>query len=217
MKAPRPDGEFPNTSFTSHPDASMIYLWILASYVLGSLPFGIIIARTCKGIDPRTAGSGNPGATNVARLCGLPWGILTLACDLLKGLLAVQISLYLSPDAWFHSACVLAVIGGHIKSCFLGFRGGKGVSTTIGALIPLGLPPLLCAAGCCVAVIAVSSFVSLGSLTLVSSLLIFYPLFDRFDLLPLAVVLTVLIFWTHRSNIGRLLRGEEKSWRKSRN
>ena len=52
----------------------MIYLWILASYLLGSLPFGIIIAQGCKGIDPRAAGSGNPGATNVARLCGLPWG-----------------------------------------------------------------------------------------------------------------------------------------------
>ena len=91
----------------------MICLWILVSYVLGSLPFGIIIARGCRGIDPRTAGSGNPGATNVARLCGLPWGVLTLACDLLKGLIAVWISLRLTPEAWFHSACALAVVGGH--------------------------------------------------------------------------------------------------------
>lgn len=194
----------------------MIYLWVLASYLLGSLPFGIIIAKSCKGIDPRAAGSGNPGATNVARLCGLPWGVLTLACDLLKGLVAVWVSLKLAPEALFHSACVLAVVGGHIKSCFLGFRGGKGVSTTIGALIPLGLAPLLCAVGCCLAVIALSSYVSLGSLTLVSSLLLFYPLFDHPDLLPLAVVLTVVVFWTHRSNIARLRRGEEKSWRKGK-
>ena len=194
----------------------MICLWILVSYVLGSLPFGIIIARGCRGIDPRTAGSGNPGATNVARLCGLPWGVLTLACDLLKGLIAVWISLRLTPEAWFHSACALAVVGGHIKSCFLGFKGGKGVSTTIGALLPLGVLPLLCAEGCCLLVIALSSYVSLGSLTLVTSLLAFYPLFGRIDLLPLAAVLTVVVFWTHRSNIGRLRRGEEKSWRRSK-
>lgn len=194
----------------------MICLWILVSYVLGSLPFGIIIARGGRGIDPRTAGSGNPGATNVARLCGLPWGVLTLACDLLKGLIAVWISLRLTPEAWFHSACALAVVGGHIKSCFLGFKGGKGVSTTIGALLPLGVLPLLCAVGCCLLVIALSSYVSLGSLTLVTSLLAFYPLFGRIDLLPLAAVLTVVVFWTHRSNIGRLRRGEEKSWRRSK-
>ena len=194
----------------------MICLWILVSYVLGSLPFGIIIARGCRGIDTRTAGSGNPGATNVARLCGLPWGVLTLACDLLKGLIAVWISLRLTPEAWFHSACALAVVGGHIKSCFLGFKGGKGVSTTIGALLPLGVLPLLCAVGCCLLVIALSSYVSLGSLTLVTSLLAFYPLFGRIDLLPLAAVLTVVVFWTHRSNIGRLRRGEEKSWRRSK-
>lgn len=152
----------------------------------------------------------------MARLCGLPWGVLTLACDLLKGLIAVWISLRLTPEAWFHSACALAVVGGHIKSCFLGFKGGKGVSTTIGALLPLGVLPLLCAVGCCLLVIALSSYVSLGSLTLVTSLLAFYPLFGRIDLLPLAAVLTVVVFWTHRSNIGRLRRGEEKSWRRSK-
>ena len=88
--------------------------------------------------------------------------------------------------------------------------------TTIGALLPLGVLPLLCAVGCCLLVIALSSYVSLGSLTLVTSLLAFYPLFGRIDLLPLAAVLTVVVFWTHRSNIGRLRRGEEKSWRRSK-
>ena len=70
--------------------------------------------------------------------------------------------------------------------------------------------------GCCLLVIALSSYVSLGSLTLVTSLLAFYPLFGRIDLLPLAAVLTVVVFWTHRSNIGRLRRGEEKSWHRSK-
>lgn len=160
---------------------------------------------------PGAAGESIParrGAATPEPQCGPalrpPWGVLTLACDLLKGLIAVWISLRLTPEAWFHSACALAVVGGHIKSCFLGFKGGKGVSTTIGALLPLGVLPLLCAVGCCLLVIALSSYVSLGSLTLVTSLLAFYPLFGRIDLLPLAAVLTVVVFWTHRSNIGRL-------------
>ncbi len=189
-------------------------LWILASYLAGALPFGVIIAKTCKGVDPRSAGSGNPGATNVARLCGLPFGVLTLACDLLKGALPVWAALHIDPSSAFHSAAALAAVAGHITSPFLRFRGGKGVATTIGVLLPLGLPPLLCAVICCVTGIALSGYVSLGSLTLITSLAVFYPLFGRWDLLPLALVLLLVIFWTHRANIRRLALGEEKSWRK---
>ena len=174
----------------------------------------MVIAKLGKGIDPRRAGSGNPGATNVARLCGLPFGILTLACDLLKGALPVWTALHLDPSALFHSSVALAAVAGHIKSPFLGFHGGKGVATTIGVLLPLGFWPLAGAVLCCLAVIAVTSYVSLGSLTLITTLAIFYPLSGRWDLLPLALILMVIIFWTHRSNIRRLALGEEKSWRK---
>lgn len=188
--------------------------WVALAFALGSIPFGVVIARLARGIDPRRAGSGNPGATNVARLCGLPFGILTLACDLLKGALPVWASLYLDPSTLFHSAVALAAVAGHIKSPFLGFHGGKGVATTIGALLPLGFWPLLGAVLCCLAVIAATSYVSLGSLTLITSLVVFYPLSGRRDLLPLALILMAIIFWTHRANIRRLVRGEEKSWRK---
>lgn len=193
----------------------MTILWIAISYLLGAIPFGVVIARLGKGIDPRRAGSGNPGATNVARLCGLPYGVLTLACDVLKGALPVWASLHMDPSALFHSAVALAAVIGHIKSPFLGFHGGKGVATTIGVLLPLGVYPLLCAVLCCLAVIAATSYVSLGSLTLITALAVFYPLFGRRDLLPLALILLVIIFWTHRANIRRLLKGEEKSWRRS--
>lgn len=192
----------------------MIMLWVVISYLLGSIPFGVVIAKVGKGIDPRQAGSGNSGATNVARLCGLPYGVLTLACDVLKGALPVWASLHMDPSALFHSAVALAAVVGHIKSPFLGFHGGKGVATTIGVLLPLGLYPLLCAVLCCLAVIAATSYVSLGSLTLITTLAVFYPLFGRWDLLPLALILLAIIFWTHRANIRRLLKGEEKSWRK---
>jgi len=186
-----------------------------AAYLLGAVPFGVLIAKLCKGIDPRRAGSGNPGATNVARLCGLPWGILTLACDLLKGLLPVWIASCHAPGI-LPSVVALAAVAGHITSPFLGFHGGKGVATTIGVLIPLGLAPLLCAVGCCLVIIAVTGYVSAGSLVLISSLLVFYPIFGRPELLPLALVFLLILFWTHRTNIRRLLRGEEKSWRKAK-
>lgn len=192
-------------------------LWIVASYFIGAIPFGVVIAKTFKGIDPRTAGSGNPGSTNVARLCGVPCGVLTLICDVLKGAVPVWLAIQM-PDTvpMFPMGTALAAIMGHITSPFLGFKGGKGVATTIGALLPLAFLPLLCAVICCVAVIAVSNFVSLGSLTLIISLLVFYPFFGHADLLPLAMVLCAIIFWTHRANIRRLLSGEEKSWRKSK-
>lgn len=185
---------------------------LILAFFLGSIPFGLVIARTFKGVDPRKAGSGNIGSTNVARLCGLPWGILTLFCDIMKGLLPALMAVHFLPSAYMQSAVALAAVVGHIKSPFLGFRGGKGVATTIGALIPLAFWPLLCAVLCCVAVIAVTRYVSLGSMVMAASLVIFYALFGRFDLEPLALILLIMIVWAHRANIGRLMRGEESKF-----
>lgn len=187
-------------------------LCVALAFLLGSIPFGLVIARTFKGIDPRRAGSGNIGSTNVARLCGLPWGLLTLFCDIMKGLLPVLLAVHVLPDPLMQSVVALAAVTGHIKSPFLGFKGGKGVATTIGALIPLAFWPLLCAVLCCVAVIAVTRYVSLGSMVMAASLVVFYALFGRPDLEPLAVILLVMIVWAHRTNIGRLMRGEESKF-----
>ena len=190
----------------------LLILCIALAFFLGSIPFGLVIAKTFKGIDPRKAGSGNIGSTNVARLCGLPWGILTLLCDILKGLLPVLLAVHILPDPLMQSLVALAAVMGHIKSPFLSFKGGKGVATTIGALIPLAFWPLLCAVLCCVAVIAVTRYVSLGSMVMSASLVVFYALFGRPDLEPLAVMLLVMILWAHRANIGRLIRGEESKF-----
>ena len=194
----------------------MTYLALLfcvaLAFLLGAVPFGLVIAKTFKGIDPRKAGSGNIGSTNVARLCGLPWGILTLFCDIMKGLLPVLLAVQFLPSPYMQSAVAFAAVAGHVKSPFLGFRGGKGVATTIGALIPLAFWPLLCAVLCCVVVIAVTRYVSLGSMVMSGSLIVFYALFGRFDLEPLAVVLFAMIVWAHRANIGRLMRGEESKF-----
>ena len=156
-------------------------LWICLTYCIGSVPFGLVFAKTSCRIGPRTAGSGNVGATNVARLCGKAWGAATLACDLLKGTIPV-------------------------------FKGGKAVATAIGVLIPLAFWQLLIAVCICLFLIWRSGFVSLGSLALVTAMPILLALSGKFGLLPLSLIILALVFWSHRENIRRLAKGEEKTW-----
>ncbi len=139
-------------------------LWIAIAYVMGSIPFGLVFARTFCGVDPRTGGSRNVGATNVARLCGTKWGVATLVCDALKGALPVAIALSFSDSTLFHSLTALAALLGHLHSCFLSFKGGKAVATTVGVFIPLAFWQLVLAGIACLLVIWRSGFVSLGSL-----------------------------------------------------
>ena len=194
----------------------MCYLTLILcmafAFVLGSIPFGLVIAKTFKGIDPRKAGSGNIGSTNVARLCGWPCGVLTLFCDIMKGTLPVLIAVHFMPEQFWQSLVALCAVLGHIKSPLLGFKGGKGVATTIGALIPLAFLPLLCAVACFFVVVFITRYVSLSSMTMAVALVVFYALFGHWQLLPLGTVLAVMIIWAHRSNIGRLMRGEESKF-----
>lgn len=191
-------------------------LWCIMAYIIGSIPFGVVIAKTCCGIDPRAAGSRSSGATNVSRLCGFPYGVATLACDVAKGALPVWGALWLDPAPLFVSAVGLACVVGHVFSCFMGFRGGKAVATTIGVFIPLSFWSILGSCALCVLVIWRSGFVSLGSLTLVASLPIILALANQWSWVPLALCLCVVVFVKHSENIQRLRRGEEKPWLKSR-
>lgn len=192
------------------------FLWVIMAYIAGSIPFGIVIAKTCSGVDPRTAGSRSSGATNVSRLCGLPWGIATLACDVAKGALPVWGALWLDPDVFFVSLTGLACVLGHVFSCFTGLKGGKAVATTIGVFIPLAFQALLGACALCMLVIWRSRFVSLGSLTLVTALPVLLLFVHKAEWLPLSVCLAIIVYYRHRENIARLLRGEEKPWLKSK-
>ena len=140
------------------------------AYALGSVPWGLVIAKTFCGVDPRLDGSRNTGATNVARLCGFGWGVATLACDVLKGALPVWLALRVNPAPLFVSAVALACVLGHVFSCFMRFRGGKAVATSIGVFLPLAFWPLLAASLLCVLIIWRSGYVSLGSLALVTAL-----------------------------------------------
>ena len=116
-----------------------------AAYFMGAAPWGLVIARCFCGIDPRTDGSRNTGATNVSRLCGFGWGVATLACDVLKGALPVWIALQAGLGAAGVTLVALCAVLGHVFSCFLGFKGGKAVATSIGVFLPLAFVPLLIA------------------------------------------------------------------------
>lgn len=191
-------------------------LWIIMAYILGSVPFGLVIAKTCCHIDPRKGGSNSIGATNVSRLCGFPYGVLTLACDVAKGALPVWGAMELFPNVFFVSVTGMACVLGHVFSCFLNFRGGKAVATSIGVFIPLAFQPLLGACALCMLVIWRTGFVSLGSLTLLASMPVLLAFTDQWEWIPLALCLCVVVFVKHRENIQRLRNGTEKPWLKSK-
>ena len=192
-------------------------LWIALAYVLGSAPWGLVIARTFCGIDPRESGSRNTGATNVARLCGFKWGVVTLLCDVAKGAMPVWLAFKVNASPAFVSIVALACVLGHVFSCFMKFRGGKAVATSIGIFLPLAFWQLLASALLCTLVIWRSGFVSLGSLTLVTALPVALAVSGQWVWLPLALGVWAVVAWKHRENIVRLRSGTEKSWLKSKN
>lgn len=191
-----------------------IIVWPIIAYVLGSIPFGLFIAKSLCNIDPRLDGSKNTGATNVARLCGTKYGIMTLALDVSKGLFPV-----LMASAWIDSDMGLSIVAlgailGHAFSCFMNFKGGKAVATTVGAFLALSSWGTIFSAALCLGVVALSGHVSMGSLTLALALPVFMILTGNFGYVPAALVVMVLLFWRHKENIHRLARGEENPWMK---
>lgn len=193
------------------------HYWIilpLAGYLLGSIPFGIVVAKMFGDVDPRTVGSGNIGATNVARACGAKAGIFALVLDILKGFVPVYLATAFGQHWAYLSLTALAAVLGHIFPVYLKFKGGKAVATAIGAFLPLAPLAALLAAAVCIAVILLSGYVSLGSLTLALGLPAFSLITLQFGFVPLGLVVMVLLFWRHRENIVRLDRGEEHAWKR---
>ncbi len=190
---------------------------VAAAFLAGSIPFGLVIGKYCCGVDPRTGGSCNVGATNVARLCGTTWGILTLLCDILKGFLPVY--LYAATGEGAQNLIYpigLALISGHMFSFFLGGKGGKGVATTVGVFLALAPIQLILAGLACLFTIWRSGFVSVGSLVLMTLLPVLFLLSGRWLDFVFALFVATLVIYAHRENIGRLLRGEEKTWLKKK-
>lgn len=189
---------------------------ILISYLVGSMPTAYLAGRA-RGVDLRAHGSGNLGATNVARVLGTRTGVAVFAVDLLKGFLPVWIlpryvDVSLNPELWavlFGAAAIL----GHVKPIFLGGKGGgKGVATASGVFLALAFVPLLIAQAVWAAVFYFTRYVSLASLISAAVLSIAILTWWRDPASPIflaGVAVMVFVFWTHRANIGRLRRGEE--------
>lgn len=196
----------------------MEYVLILGSYLMGSIPFGLVLGRLA-GVDVRAGGSGNIGATNVARLAGRKLGIMTLLCDMLKGILPMLAAAWLLPEIsgreiWV-ALCGGAAFLGHLFPLYLRFRGGKGVATALGLFLYLTPVAALLAALAFVVGVLNWGYVSLGSLS--AALLLpglVWLLSGSVENTLLALGVGVLIWLKHSDNIGRLRRGEEKGWRK---
>lgn len=187
-----------------------IAIWLVGAYLVGGIPFGFLIGKM-RGVDLRTVGSKNIGATNVFRTVGKKWGLIAFACDVLKGLVPTLFA----PEAialWVGIACVV----GHMLTPYMKFKGGKGVATAFGMLIGL-IPGMVGAAFAIFAVVfALSHYISLGSCTAAAFLMvaIWFPILGTrgAEDLPQCILVTLIaafIIFKHRSNIGRLLKGTE--------
>ncbi len=189
-----------------------VILWSIIAYILGSIPFGLIIAKLFCKIDPREGGSRNTGATNIARLCGLKYGIATLLLDASKGLFPVLLAASWIDSDLGVSIVFMAAIFGHAFSCFMNLKGGKAVATTIGAFLAVSPWGVLISGSLCLAVVAASGHVSMGSLTIALTLPICLLLTGNIAFVPAALVVMLLLFWRHKDNIHRLAKGEENPW-----
>ena len=180
---------------------------LVLAYLLGSIPSGILVSWLCKLPDPRTIGSGNIGATNMLRLGNKGAALLTLFFDVLKGSLAVIFALITVPSIT-QFAGIMAVVG-HIWSIWLMFRGGKGVATAFGVMLILNWLLALACLGTWIIFAITTRYSSLASLVafLLSSVYAYFM--GATYLIGTCLILTVLVFWTHRHNIQRLRKGKE--------
>ena len=199
----------------------LLFAAVAISYVLGSVPVALIAGHVLGGVDIRTVGSGNAGATNLYRTLGLKPYVAVLAIDVFKGLVAAKWVPQIAPAGFFDPlqlsiACGLAAVFGHIFSIFAKFKGGKGVATAAGVMLAVAPGPLLAAVAVYLCVVAFAHYVSLGSLGAALSIIVWLAISRfalgseiRWEIYAVSVILAALILATHRANIKRLIKGEE--------
>ena len=198
---------------------------LVLSYLIGAFPSGVVVGRIAKGIDIRQHGSGNAGATNAWRVLGWRVGLPVAVIDVAKGVAAAagiaRLPLGPLPLSFEVAAilCGLAAVLGHVFPIYTGFRGGKGVATAGGMLIATAPIPICCALGVFLLAVFLSGVISLGSILAPWTIPIEALLLDLFTDLsypPLLIGLTgglaLFILYTHRTNLVRLLKGEEQSF-----
>lgn len=186
----------------------MKLLLLLICYLIGAVPTAYLLVKRVKGIDIRTVGSGNVGATNAARVLG-KWGFFAVfAVDMLKGFIPIWFMGKFYPEIVLFAA--VAVLLGHTYTVFLNFKGGKGVATAVGIFLALAPTSLAIAAVCFAVVLYVSRIVSLSSITAATVLAASVVLTDTtFALKIFTIIIAVFVIYKHRSNISRIMKGEE--------
>lgn len=191
----------------------MLILSAAIAYVLGSVSFSTIFSRRFRNEDIRTKGSGNAGTANMLRNYGWKLGLATLACDVLKGTVSALIGLWLAGPAGMYVAALLAVVG-HCFSCFMKFRGGKGIATGIGAFLVIQPIATLIIFGCCLVLVAITRIMSVGSMAgcvACAAAACFLSVGSEWWLWwdVSAIAIAALCLWSHRANMVRLLHGQE--------
>ncbi len=190
-------------------------LIIMIAYLLGNISTSYIIAKKMIGVDIRTQGSGNAGTTNVLRTLGKKAGAMTFIGDLLKGIIAVIIAKLIAQKSGLDVAIagylgVFGVVCGHNWPAFLGFKGGKGVATSLGAMIAMNCVLALSCFAIFLVIVAITKYVSLGAIVGISMSPIMMLLTKNNKGLIITLFLTVSVIYTHRENIKRLLNGTER-------
>jgi glycerol-3-phosphate acyltransferase PlsY len=186
-----------------------IALLIICAFIMGSIPVGVMVAKI-KGVDLKKVGSGNIGATNVLRSLGKGPAALTLLGDMLKGTLAVALGRYFGLGTFYQGIIGLSAILGHNFSLFLGFRGGKGVATSLGVFLLYSPQTALITFIIWIVVVLTTKYSSLGALISFGLLPLNIFLFDSKDKLPVALLATLFILIRHTDNIRRLIKGTER-------
>lgn len=213
-----------DTTYPSLATSPSVWIVILVAYLLGAVPFGLILARWVKGVDLRTIGSGNIGTTNAVRAMGRRWGFVVFALDFLKGFAPVLIAPHIvsldKPDSEFLQVLVgTASVLGHCYPIYLGFKGGKGVATGCGAIV--AIEPFVFIAGGIVWLLTrlATGYAGLASILMgatfpIAAFVMGWP--QRQALVVGAALLTLLIVVRHRSNIQRMLHGTEPNARQKK-
>jgi len=184
-----------------------IVLALIGGYVLGSIPFGLVLTRLAGAGDIRSIGSGNIGATNVLRTGRKDLAAATVILDALKGTAAVLIAWHFG--LYPAMAAAFGALLGHMFPVWLGFRGGKGVATFVGCLIGLYWPAALAFAIVWIAVALITRYSSAAGLAGALASIIAFAMFGSIELAIVALAMTLMIFWRHRENIARLRAGTE--------
>ena len=192
---------------------ALIVLAILSAYLFGSISSAVLVCRVFSLPDPRTAGSHNPGATNVYRIGGKLPAVLTLWFDVLKGMIPVWGSYFLGIEPFFLGLIAVAACLGHIFPLYFHFRGGKAVATALGAMFPVAWEMALLLIATWILVFRISRVSSVAALVTVS-LAPFFAYFIKPQYTVPVIMISLLILWRHQSNIMRIRSGEERRIRR---